>query len=79
MLNDLEEKCSKLQKYIDSELEKDKKAVEDKYNDDLENKLQMCKLLSEKDKIQYESQLESSKYKIEFLEKLVKKYEGDKS
>lgn len=79
MLNDLEEKCSKLQKYIDSELEKDKKAVEDKYNDDLENKLQMCKILAEKDKIQYESQLEYSKYKIEFLEKLVQKYEGDKS
>lgn len=75
MLNDLEEKNSKLQKYIDSELGNEKKLLEDKYNEDLESKLQMCKLLAEKDKIQYESQIECLKYKNEFLEKMLQKCE----
>lgn len=79
MLDDLEEKCKKLQTYIDSELENDKKRLEEKYEKELENNLQLCKLLAEKDKIKYEAQLENKNYKIEFLEKLVQKCEDNKS
>lgn len=75
ILTDLEEKNSKLQKYIDSELEKEKKVLEEKYNKDLEDKMQICKILAEKDKIKYEAQLEIKNYKINLLEKIVQKSE----
>lgn len=75
ILTDLEEKNSKLQKYIDSELEKEKKVLEEKYNKDLEDKMQICKILAEKEKIKYEAQLEIKNYKINLLEKIVQKSE----
>lgn len=75
----LEDKIESLQKIIDNDLEKKKEELEEKYNEDLKDKVNTCKILSEKETIKYEAQIQMKDYKIEFLEKIVKKYEDNKS
>lgn len=75
MLDDLEEKCAKLQKYIDSELENEKKLLQKKYEEDLDNKMTICKIIAEKDKMQCALKLENKEFEINFLKDIISKNE----
>jgi tetrahydromethanopterin S-methyltransferase subunit G len=74
-----DKKLEELQKNIDSKVEFESNKLQQKFNDDLENKMTICKILSEKEKNELQSMIKIKDFELSYVKLLNDKLNDDKN